>query len=80
MFLFVNLMDCSNLYYGEYKCYGPGADRSNRVGWSLSLSETEAATFLTKDAIGGRAWLRPAPSNFKRGASTTIAAKTDENN
>ncbi|KAL9414885.1 hypothetical protein AB3S75_043197 [Citrus x aurantiifolia] len=70
----------TNVYYGEYKCYGPGADRSNRVAWSLSLSENEAATFLTKDTIGGRAWLRPAPSNFKRGASATIAARTDENN
>ncbi|XP_038902622.1 putative pectinesterase 11 [Benincasa hispida] len=53
--------------YGEYKCYGPGANRAKRVAWSRSLSTDEAAKLFTKDIIGGRAWLRPAPSHFKRG-------------
>ncbi|KAL1059970.1 hypothetical protein V6Z11_1Z137900 [Gossypium hirsutum] len=54
------------VYYGEYKCYGPGADTSKRVQWSHRLSPDEAAPFLTKDMIGGRGWLRPTPKNFKR--------------
>ncbi|KAJ4716530.1 Pectinesterase [Melia azedarach] len=66
------------VYYGEYKNYGPGANTSKRVAWSKSLSNDEAAAFLTKDVIGGKNWLRPAPSNFKRG-STIIAVKADGN-
>ncbi|KAK8562957.1 hypothetical protein V6N13_018491 [Hibiscus sabdariffa] len=56
----------STVYYGEYKCYGPGADTSKRVQWSHRLSQQEAAPFLTKNMIGGRGWLRPTPKNFKR--------------
>lgn len=62
----------SNVFYGEYKCYGPGASREERVTWSRSLTEEEAAPFLTKDMIGGRGWLRPVPTHFKR--FSTIAA------
>ncbi|KAI9182450.1 hypothetical protein LWI28_025512 [Acer negundo] len=68
----------STVFYGEFKNYGPGADRSKRVLWSHSLSNDEAAVFLTKDVIGGKDWLRPAPKNFKRG-STTIAVNSDGN-
>lgn len=56
----------SRVYYGEYKCYGPGAERSERVRWSHSLSDDEAAAFLTKDIIGGKDWLRPPPTHFTR--------------
>ncbi|KAF2588936.1 hypothetical protein F2Q70_00041473 [Brassica cretica] len=53
------------VYYGEYKCYGPGADRTQRVKWSKQLSDDEATVFLSKDFIGGKDWLRPVPSHFK---------------
>ncbi|GLT86217.1 hypothetical protein SLE2022_043710 [Rubroshorea leprosula] len=56
----------STVYYGEYMCYGPGADTSKRVQWSQSLSENQAAPFMTIDMIGGRSWLRRTPSHFKR--------------
>ncbi|CAI9104538.1 OLC1v1003230C2 [Oldenlandia corymbosa var. corymbosa] len=55
----------STAFYGEYKCYGPGADRSNRVQWSHSLSNDEVAPFLNRTMIGGRGWLRPAPIHFR---------------
>ncbi|KMT00424.1 hypothetical protein BVRB_9g217270 [Beta vulgaris subsp. vulgaris] len=56
--------------YGEYKCYGPGANRAKRVGWSKGLTNEEAAPFLSKDMIGGRGWIRPAPIKFKKGFSS----------
>ena len=56
---------CSKLYYGEYRCSGPGADRSKRVAWSNSLSDVEASMFLSKDLTGGGAWLRNAALKFK---------------
>ncbi|KAJ6402820.1 hypothetical protein OIU84_014849 [Salix udensis] len=59
----------STVFYSEYKCYGPGADRSKRVGWSRNLSDDDAAPLLTKDMIGGSSWLRPAPTTFKRGST-----------
>uniref|UniRef100_A0A803LDP9 pectinesterase n=1 Tax=Chenopodium quinoa TaxID=63459 RepID=A0A803LDP9_CHEQI len=58
-----------NVVYGEYKCYGPGSNRAMRVSWSKSLTNNEAAPFLSKDMIGGRAWIRPAPTKFKKGFS-----------
>ncbi|CAI9769872.1 unnamed protein product [Fraxinus pennsylvanica] len=59
----------SSVYYGEYKCYGPGANRAKRVNWSHNLSNEEASLFLNKNMIGGRGWLRPAPTRFKRGST-----------
>ncbi|KAL2892739.1 putative pectinesterase 11 [Bienertia sinuspersici] len=38
----------SSVYYGEYKCYGPGANREKRVGWSQSLTKHEATNVVTK--------------------------------
>ncbi|KAL8143669.1 hypothetical protein V2J09_016701 [Rumex salicifolius] len=57
------------VYYGEYKCYGPGASKSDRVTWSRALTTEEAEPFLTKDMIGGSGWLRPTPATFKKGFS-----------
>ncbi|GAB4837896.1 Putative pectinesterase 11 [Ancistrocladus abbreviatus] len=68
----------STAYYGEYKCYGPGANRTQRAAWSRSLTSKEAAPFLTKDMIGGRGWLRPVPTHFKKGFSA-MAVEADEN-
>lgn len=69
----------STVYYGEYKCYGPGANRTERVEWSRSLSSDEAVPFLTKEMIGGQGWLRPAPTHFMRGSSV-ITMNTDGKN
>ncbi|XP_002280496.4 putative pectinesterase 11 [Vitis vinifera] len=69
----------STVYYGEYKCYGPGANRTERVEWSRSLSSDEAVPFLTKEMIGGQGWLRPAPTYFMRGSSV-ITMNTDGKN
>ena len=65
------------MYYGEYKCYGPGANREKRVTWSRGLASDEAARFLTKDVIGGKDWLRAPPSQFKRGSEVFSAELND---
>ncbi|CAL5190744.1 unnamed protein product [Lathyrus oleraceus] len=44
--------------FGEYKCYGKGADRTQRVPWSKSLSYGEAKPFLDINFINGNQWLR----------------------
>ncbi|CAO2835084.1 unnamed protein product [Amaranthus hypochondriacus] len=41
----------SSVYYGEYKCYGPGANRSNRVEWSQNLSNEQVATLMSKTML-----------------------------
>ncbi|KAF8020497.1 hypothetical protein BT93_G1038 [Corymbia citriodora subsp. variegata] len=57
----------SSVYYGEYKCYGPGANRSERVDWSRSLSDSEAAPYLSKALIGGQDWLARKSTPLRRG-------------
>lgn len=34
-----------DVYYAEYGCTGPGADRSGRVAWSRELTDDEAAAY-----------------------------------
>lgn len=63
-------------YYGEYKCYGPGAVGSKRVQWSHNLTIQEAAPFLSMDLISGKSWIRPAPTSFRK-PSAAISNNTD---
>ncbi|XP_077242289.1 pectinesterase 11 [Tasmannia lanceolata] len=60
------------VFYGQYRCYGPGANLSGRVGWSHELSSEEAAPFMTKTMIDGLDWLRPTPSRFRRTSATIV--------
>ena len=53
-------------YYGEYQCYGPGANTARRVTWSRTLTAQEVKPFLSKDFIGGNSWIRSFPTSFKR--------------
>lgn len=48
----------SSAYYGEYNCYGPGADTSGRVSWSHKLSDVQAQPFLELSYIDGGSWLQ----------------------
>ncbi|KAI3911879.1 hypothetical protein MKW92_025172 [Papaver armeniacum] len=61
------------VFFAQHKCWGPGAGTSARFGWSQSaLTDDEAAPYLTKDIIGGRDWLRPLPTQFRKAGSTTL--------
>ncbi|XP_020597547.1 probable pectinesterase 67 [Phalaenopsis equestris] len=46
-----------HLLYGEYSCYGPGANPVHRVHWSRQLTSEEVAPFLSIDFINGKDWL-----------------------
>jgi pectinesterase len=39
--------------YSEYKCTGPGADRSKRVKWSKELPDDEAAKYTAENILKG---------------------------
>ncbi|KAK8580007.1 hypothetical protein V6N12_070298 [Hibiscus sabdariffa] len=56
----------STVFYGEYKCYGAGANVSQRVEWSQNLSVEEIELFLTKNISGCRSWIRSTPKHFKK--------------
>ncbi|KAJ7957746.1 Pectinesterase [Quillaja saponaria] len=59
----------NTVYYGEYKCYGPGAITKTRVEWSRNLSTQEAQPFLSKDLINGKSWITLAPTSSKNSTS-----------
>ncbi|PNX82432.1 pectinesterase, partial [Trifolium pratense] len=46
------------IYFGEYKCIGPGAASSSS---SRILSDEEAKPFLSMAYIHGEQWVRPPP-------------------
>lgn len=48
----------SSVYYGEYKCYGPGANRSKRVQWSLHLTNEQATALITKTMITAKSRIK----------------------
>ncbi|KAM7490710.1 hypothetical protein LguiA_033631 [Lonicera macranthoides] len=47
----------SRVYYGEYKCSGPGGNSSGRVPWALALTDKEAHPFIGTYYVYGDTWL-----------------------
>ncbi|XP_062102525.1 probable pectinesterase 53 [Humulus lupulus] len=45
------------VFYGQYKCMGPGAEYGGRVSWSRELTPQEAQPFISLDFINGYEWL-----------------------
>ncbi|KAL9224550.1 hypothetical protein vseg_000574 [Gypsophila vaccaria] len=45
------------VFYGQYKCTGPGADFASRVAWSKELTDDEAKPFLSLSFIDGSEWI-----------------------
>ncbi|GAV75903.1 Pectinesterase domain-containing protein [Cephalotus follicularis] len=45
------------VFYGQYKCLGPGANFGGRVPWSRELTQQEANPFISIDFIDGHEWL-----------------------
>jgi pectinesterase len=45
------------VFYGQYKCYGPGANTTGRVSWSKDLTDEQAQPFLSWDYVDGSSWI-----------------------
>ncbi|RRT78931.1 hypothetical protein B296_00009470 [Ensete ventricosum] len=46
------------VFYGQYKCSGPGASYAGRVSWSRELTDEEAKPFITLSFIDGSEWIK----------------------
>ncbi|GLJ06791.1 hypothetical protein SUGI_0048290 [Cryptomeria japonica] len=46
------------VFYGQYRCRGPGANQSLRVPYSKELDQSQAAPFLSICYIDGDQWLK----------------------
>ncbi|KAL6592145.1 hypothetical protein ACP70R_049597 [Stipagrostis hirtigluma subsp. patula] len=53
--------ESSGVYYGEYKCTGPGSDSDKRIGWALDLTEAQAKPFIGTHYVFGDSWIQPPP-------------------
>ncbi|CAN4113356.1 unnamed protein product [Withania somnifera] len=49
----------SRVYYGEYRCSGPGANMTGRVPWARILTDEEAMPFIGTYYVDGNSWLIP---------------------
>lgn len=48
----------STVFYGQYKCSGPGANTFGRVPWAHQLTDQEAQPFLELSYIDGGSWIQ----------------------
>ncbi|XP_022731129.1 probable pectinesterase 53 [Durio zibethinus] len=46
------------VFYGQYKCTGPGANFAGRVSWSRELTDEEAKPFISLSFIDGSEWIK----------------------
>ncbi|KAL5728976.1 pectinesterase [Ranunculus cassubicifolius] len=46
------------VFYGQYKCTGPGAVYAGRVSWSRELTDAEAKPFISLGFIDGLEWIK----------------------
>ncbi|CAO2826673.1 unnamed protein product [Amaranthus hypochondriacus] len=47
----------STVYYGEYKCSGPGSNMTGRVKWARALTDQEVEPFIGTYYVEGDTWL-----------------------
>ncbi|KAJ8748647.1 hypothetical protein K2173_008092 [Erythroxylum novogranatense] len=47
----------NRVFYGEYKCTGPGANFTGRVPWARILTDEEAQPFIGTHYVDGDTWL-----------------------
>eukprot|EP01018_Ginkgo_biloba_P024847 Gb_27225 [translate_table: standard] len=46
------------VFFGVYKCYGPGAPAARGVSWAHELTPKEAKPFLVKSYVNGKHWIQ----------------------
>ncbi|ONK65821.1 uncharacterized protein A4U43_C06F1320 [Asparagus officinalis] len=47
------------VFFGEYRCSGPGANTTLRAAYGQQLNDTQASPFLNASYIDGDQWLQP---------------------
>ena len=55
------------VFYGEYKCMGPGANTSKRAKFAKMLDDDGVRPFVTLNYIEASKWLLPPPRLVPRG-------------
>ena len=58
--LYLLLGWCRTVFFGVYKCWGPGASKVKGVSWAKELEFEEAHPFLVKSFVNGRHWIAPS--------------------
>jgi hypothetical protein len=48
------------VFFGVYKCWGPGAEAVRGVSWAQELDFKSAHPFIRKSFVNGRHWIAPA--------------------
>ncbi|MED6220219.1 putative pectinesterase 68 [Stylosanthes scabra] len=48
------------VFFGMYKCWGPGAEAVRGVSWARELDFESAHPFLVKSFVNGRHWIAPS--------------------
>lgn len=48
----------ATVFYGQYKCTGPGASFAGRVSWARELTDAEAKPFISLSFIDGSEWIK----------------------
>lgn len=51
-------MCCRTIFFGEYECFGEGANYTSRVPYGKQLQEYDAASFMDVSYIDGDQWLQ----------------------
>ncbi|ONK68484.1 uncharacterized protein A4U43_C05F12210 [Asparagus officinalis] len=46
------------VFYGQYKCFGPGSNHNGRVTWARELTDEEAKPFVSLSFIDGTEWIK----------------------
>ncbi|XP_052136048.1 putative pectinesterase 63 [Oryza glaberrima] len=68
--------ESSGIYYGEFKCTGPGSDAKKRVGWALDLTEEQAKPFIGTHYIYGDSWLIPPDGTSTSSSSASTSSNS----
>ncbi|KAI3447532.1 hypothetical protein Pfo_004197 [Paulownia fortunei] len=63
--------------FGEYECYGPGANSTYRVAYGKQLRQSEAAPYLDTSFIDGEEWLVSGSRNSLPVVDHTAGDQTD---
>uniref|UniRef100_A0ACD5ZVY0 Uncharacterized protein n=1 Tax=Avena sativa TaxID=4498 RepID=A0ACD5ZVY0_AVESA len=69
--------ESSGIYYGEFKCSGPGSDAKKRVGWAQDLTEAQVKPFIGTHYVFGDSWIQPPPTGKSAPSTKTSKSSAD---